>query len=217
MLLLRKLTRDPAIHWMGVDSDIFLHPGAVLIWRSDYSAMCTNGSGRSVAISGASLMSSLESNPLFLPDHVYELRVPKTRQGTVSGYFDDLKALYRAAQELDGKVPGLYVTMNPTNPALLARAKNRIQLHAKVTTSDTDILRRVWLLIDCDPVRPADISSNESEHQAALERCHTIAHWLTSLGWPEPVTADKAVTAAICCIELACTTMPPAGIRQSRA
>ena len=136
-------------------------------------------------------MSSLESNPLFLPDHVYELRMPKTRQGTVSGYFQDPIALYRAAKGWDGRVPGVYVTLNPVNPALLARAKNRIQTHAKVTTSDTDILRRVWLLIDCDPVRPADISSTEAEHQAAMMRAGEIQAWLTSLGWPEPIRADS--------------------------
>ena len=130
-------------------------------------------------------------NPLLLPDHVYELRAPKTRQGTVSGYFDNADLLYNAVAELDGKVPGLYMTLNPVNPALLARAKNRLQTHAKSTTSDVDILRRCWILIDCDAVRPADISSSDPEHQAALDRIQTIQVWLTKQGWPDPVVADS--------------------------
>ncbi|TKB75256.1 MAG: AAA family ATPase [Nitrospira sp.] len=130
-------------------------------------------------------------NPILLSECVYELRAPKTRQGTVSGYFNDPALLYKAADELDAKVPGIYITLNPVNPALLARAKNRLQMHAKTTTSDADILRREWLLIDCDAVRPAEISSSEPEHHAAIERAQTAASWLTEQGWPEPVLADS--------------------------
>ncbi|QPD04919.1 MAG: hypothetical protein Nkreftii_002693 [Candidatus Nitrospira kreftii] len=132
------------------------------------------------------------ANPLLLLDRVYELRVPKAgRQGTVSGYFDDSGLLHEAANELDGKVPSVYVTMNSVNPALLARAKNRLRYHAKTTTGDADILKREWILIDCDAVRPADISSTDDEHQAALDRTQSIMTWLSSQGWPEPVRADS--------------------------
>jgi len=130
-------------------------------------------------------------NPILVAGHVYELRAPKTRQGTVSGYFDDPEKLYQAAQEFDGKIPGLYVTLNPVKPALLARAKNRLQVHAKTTTSDADILRRLWLLIDCDAVRPAEISSSDAEHHTALAQSETVAAWLSSQGWPGPVRDDS--------------------------
>ena len=50
----------------------------------------------------------------------------------------------------------------------LARCSNRIKSRARTTTSDKDIARRRWLLIDCDAVRPADISSTDTEHEAAL-------------------------------------------------
>src|SRR5262249_55890970 len=136
-------------------------------------------------------MISTQPNPVLLHESVYELRAPRGKQGTISGYFDDPEKLYQAAQELDGKVPGLYVTMNPTNPALLARAKNRIKAQVKTTTSDADILKRTWLLIDCDAVRPAEISSTDNEHQVALDRCQTIATWLEGQSWPEPITADS--------------------------
>src|SRR5690348_14527910 len=106
-------------------------------------------------------------NPILFTEHVYELRAPRGRQGTVSGYFDNGAALYEAASAYDGKLPGLYFTMNPVKSALLARARNRLQPYAKTTTSDADILKRTFLLVDCDAVRPADISSSEDEHRAA--------------------------------------------------
>jgi hypothetical protein len=130
-------------------------------------------------------------NPLILPGHVYELRAPRGRQGTISGYFDNAADIYEASRIYDGKVPGLYVTLNPVKNALLARAKNRLNTTAKTTTSDPDILKRYWLLIDCDAVRPAEISANEAEHQAALDRSTTVAEWLWLEGWPDSIRADS--------------------------
>lgn len=136
-------------------------------------------------------MSPSVTNPILRTGYVYEVRAPHTRQGTVSGYFDDPEQLHAAAMQHDGHVPALYTTLNPVNPALLARAHNRLATYAKHTTSDADILRREWLLIDCDATRPANISSTDAEHQAALDRAGTIMEWLTSLGWPSPVVADS--------------------------
>ena len=50
---------------------------------------------------------------LFVPGSIYEMRAPRGRQGTISGYFDTPEALYKAAEAYDGNLPGLYVTMNP--------------------------------------------------------------------------------------------------------
>ena len=63
---------------------------------------------------------------LYRPDDVVEVRIFGTGSGTVSGYFDRGKALARAAANWDGKAPGVFVVMNPVNPALLARANNRL-------------------------------------------------------------------------------------------
>src|SRR6266568_9492756 len=63
---------------------------------------------------------------LYRPGEV-ELRVPKTgREGTISGYFSDFEKLVEAALALDGRGLGVYVTLNPVKPALLARAHNRV-------------------------------------------------------------------------------------------
>jgi hypothetical protein len=129
---------------------------------------------------------------LFEPGQVVEVRVPNYPRGksTTSGYFDDFDALARAAASCKGKA-SVYVTLNPVNPALLARACNRMREYAPATTGDADILRRAWLLLDFDAVRPSGISSTEAEHDAALARAVTCRDFLTGLGWPMPVEADS--------------------------
>jgi hypothetical protein len=125
------------------------------------------------------------------PGGVCEIRILKTREGTISGYFDNLESALKAIAGLNGSGPGVYVTLNQVQPALLARAANRLKPRATVTTSDKDITARRRLLVDCDPVRPADISSTGAEHEAALERVRAIRFELSEEGWPAPVLADS--------------------------
>ena len=115
---------------------------------------------------------------------------------THSGYFDDFAKLADAAEALDTdpEVRGIYVTLNAVDPALLARRANRVKMRlsrSDATTSDADIVRRRWLPIDLDPVRPSGVSSTEEEHAAALRRADEIALWLDEQGFPHPVRADS--------------------------
>ncbi len=128
---------------------------------------------------------------LLEPKSVFELRVPNTTRGTVSGYFDHADLLARSAYEASGTAPGVYVTLNPVSPDLLARAANRSVPYAKHTTSDSDIVCRRWLPIDFDPVRPAGISATNAEHEAALDRARQCRDFLCQKGWPTPVYADS--------------------------
>ena len=124
---------------------------------------------------------------------VYELRVPKAgRQRTISGYYDEPEKLLKAACQLEDQgVPAIYITLNPCNPALLARRCNRYEAFAEQTTSDADIARRHWLLIDCDPIRPSGISSSDYEHERAITTAMGIWDDLHSVGWRDPVVADS--------------------------
>jgi hypothetical protein len=115
---------------------------------------------------------------------------------THSGYFDDYDALARSVEALDAdpSVAGIYVTLNTVNPALLARRANRIKMRLSrkdATTADADIVRRRWLPIDIDPVRPSGVSSTDAEHEAAIEAASRIAGYLTEQGFPEPIKADS--------------------------
>lgn len=111
-------------------------------------------------------------------------------KGTVSGYFDDPAAFAKAAAALDkAQARGIYFTINPVNPALLARATNRLKV-PKSTTQDQDILCIRWLPLDMDPKRPADISSTDEEIAAAVAIGKAIATWLEDeLGFAKAIRA----------------------------
>lgn len=129
---------------------------------------------------------------LMEPGSVHELRVLKADSfRTISGYFNSGDLLAKAAANLDGKYPGVYITLNPCQLALLSRSCNRTKPYAEVTTKDKDILKRRWFLIDCDPKRPAGISSTDSEHKQSIEIASGILEDLRGFGFPHPVVADS--------------------------
>lgn len=132
------------------------------------------------------------------PGTVLEARLLEFGAGsyktTASGYFDDAVELAKLVMPKARYAKGVYITPNPVHPGLLARANNRIDPAAGKgsTTSDRDVVRRLWLLLDLDAVRPAGIPSSDDEHAAALERMRQIVDHLTSERcWPAPLRADS--------------------------
>lgn len=111
-------------------------------------------------------------------------------KGTVSGYFNDPIKFAKAATEINnlGKATGVYFTLNPVNPALLARANNRL-IVPKATTTDDQVLCHRWLLIDTDPTRPTGISATDKEIEAAVKCRDEIITFLKENGFPEPIKA----------------------------
>ncbi len=136
---------------------------------------------------------------LNVPGGVVEIRalkIPQQGRGkpfTAAGYFTDLDKAAQAAVALDArKAAGVYLVLNETNPALLARSPNQATDHLEPTTSDIDIIRRRWLPLDFDPKRPSGISSTNAEHDAAQAAARECADWLREdAGWPEPILADS--------------------------
>ena len=129
---------------------------------------------------------------ILTPGQVTELRAldailpGERRPVTFSGYFDDPAKLVKAVTRIVA-AKGLYFIPNPVQPALLARSLNKARAVGKdPTTVDADIVRRLWLLIDCDAVRPAGIAASDTEHEAALARATDIDAW----------PAEQALTAA---------------------
>lgn len=127
---------------------------------------------------------------------VHELRVPEPRDrrfGVVSGYFADEDAFVAAVSAFDGcGARGVYATLNPVKPALLARAYNRLERNAKTLTVDRDIACYRNLLVDVDPVRPAGISATDGERAAALATTEAIVAFLVEQGWPDPVVRGSS-------------------------
>ncbi len=126
---------------------------------------------------------------------VYELRAFGVEgvygKGIVSGYFDNPEDLLREAAAFDGRAETISVTLNPVNPALLARAKNRVIRNPKCTTSDRDIEQVNWLLIDADPVRPSGIASTDKEMSASFEQLREVGQWLEQMGFGTPLKASS--------------------------
>ncbi|MEN6343078.1 MAG: hypothetical protein ABFC89_11040, partial [Methanospirillum sp.] len=133
---------------------------------------------------------------LLAPGSVAELRALGRDGRVASGYFDDLAKLADAVEPMDaaGQYRGIYVTLNPVNPALLARRANRVEGRlgrGDPTTADADIVRRRWLPVDVDPIRPSGVSSTADEHRAACAVARAIRDALGAEGWPAPVVADS--------------------------
>lgn len=135
----------------------------------------------------------------FQAGDVFEVRVLDAvsadyrREHIESGYFDyeHISAVPEALKRLLS-FRGVYVTVNPVNPDLLARAVNRLRPAGRnPTTADTDIVRRRWLLIDCDPRRASGVSSSNAEHESALDKAREIRDGLSSLGWADPIMTDS--------------------------
>ena len=136
---------------------------------------------------------------LYPPGSVVELRALDAMTAgyrgaphTVSGYFNDFEKMAACVPSIQ-RACGIYFTLNAVNPALLARASNRLRDCSKKepTTSDNDIQARRYLLIDADPDRPAGISSTDAEHDAALAKARAIETALAAMSWPRPILADS--------------------------
>jgi len=139
---------------------------------------------------------------LFRPGQVVEVRAFPTPKGknspTWSGYFSDHEALAQATLELAtrpkgyfrGRAPSLaiYWTLQQIKPSLLARHANNYVDNVSVTTSDGDVERYEWFPIDLDPTRAAEISSSDTEKQAAREVADRIIEFL----------AERGISALLC-------------------
>lgn len=135
----------------------------------------------------------------FAPGDVFEVRILDAstheyrKPHIESGYFEYEKIeLVAPALAHIQSYRGIYVTANPVDPDLLSRAVNRIKpVGRTATTSDTDIVKRRWLLVDCDAIRKSDIASSEDEHNAALQMATEIKEGLVSISWAEPIMVDS--------------------------
>jgi hypothetical protein len=116
------------------------------------------------------------------------LGVGRFGRDTDSGYFDDPAKLARAVVPYDGKA-NIYVTINPVDPALLARAANRIKRAVRETSRDKDVVKRSWFLVDVDAVRPSGISATDEEVAATLATTHEIVTHLEVAGFRKPIVS----------------------------
>jgi P4 family phage/plasmid primase-like protien len=122
---------------------------------------------------------------------IHEVRMLRPA-GIAVGYFTDWDAALRAVENEPSQYRAAYFSLNPIkfrdsislNPASLNPASR--------AASAEDIERRVWLLIDLDPVRPEkNMNATEAEKQTARDQAERVRDWLCSQGWPEPTLGDS--------------------------
>jgi len=121
---------------------------------------------------------------------VHEIRLLRPA-GVAVGYFDNWDAALLAVENEPTQYKAAYFSLNPIrvpagirlNPASLSVSRN--------AAGDSDIERRVRLLVDLDPPRPAGTNSTEAEKLAAREQAERVREYLKSRNWPEPMICDS--------------------------
>lgn len=138
---------------------------------------------------------------LIAVDQVFEIRGLGQRK--FSGFFDHahIKEAAIAALTLSDQTDrsgqwechGVYWTLNPLDPSVLARRANRVASVGKdfALARDSDVIRRRWILVDCDPVRTAGVSSASDELLAAFNMICDVREHLRTWFPIDPVFAES--------------------------
>ena len=122
-------------------------------------------------------------------DQLYEVRIlAKGRsKRIISGYFKGTDNLAEAFSKVDLNGTNIFFTLNTINDACYSREQCERFVQTDLTTSDNDILRYDWLLVDIDPKRPSGISSTDAELNAAHTTAQRVYKFLKSKGFSDPV------------------------------
>ena len=114
---------------------------------------------------------------------------------TYSGYFTDVDTLVSRLKPLlaeeNAKYYGnlqAYFTLNEINTDLYSREQRDMFVKKpKSTTTDGDIVRRRFVLIDLDPNRAAGISASNEEFERAHIKAVAVYRYLIQEGFKEPI------------------------------
>ncbi len=106
----------------------------------------------------------------------------------VAGWFRDKEKAAALVSQI--KAEGIYLTLNPCQEALLARAHERLKANV-ARSQDKEMAALRNLLIDIDPKRPHGISSTDEEHEIAMLFALKLKAKLLAAGWPAPLVGDS--------------------------
>jgi hypothetical protein len=104
-------------------------------------------------------------------------------------------ALARDVHALDqlSDCVGIYLIPNPITKDLISKNTTwRKPFITKIPSSNqSNMLRRRWILVDCDSIRPGECSATDAERTAAFELADNVIATLSMLGFANPVKADS--------------------------
>lgn len=114
---------------------------------------------------------------------------------TASGYFKDVDTLLKNLKQYENR-QGLnfYFVMNSVNEGCYSRQQRDCFIeigrsNKTPTTSDKDIVKRNWLLLDIDCERPSGVSSTDTELQKAKDKANKVYRYLKNEGFEQPIVA----------------------------
>lgn len=119
-----------------------------------------------------------------------EIRALGRGNRTWSGYFTDVDKLLSAIAPYDDC--NLYFTLNTIDPACYSRVQHDRMVQSPPTTSDHDISRRKWVLIDIDVERASGTNSTDAEKASARPIGNAVYAFLRDRGFNAPVVCDSA-------------------------
>ena len=106
-----------------------------------------------------------------------------------SGYFKSLETLISAIEpfaEMDDEQ--IYFTLNEINDSCYGRQQcERIIKSPKATTTDGDITRRKFVMIDFDPKRSTGVNASNDEFELAHKKAQDVFKFLREQGFEQPV------------------------------
>lgn len=121
------------------------------------------------------------------PGELFEIRIIRqNRKQPIVGYFNDADLMVRQLQQQDLRDSNVYIVLNNINPACEGRAAKDKFIQGDAT-SDNDIRRRDWILVDIDPVRPSGTSSTDEQVQKAKKKANDVYNFLKNQGFKMPV------------------------------
>lgn len=118
---------------------------------------------------------------------LFEVRVVYGNKSIYSGYFTDGDTLIGELMKLDDTDCNVYLSMGEINSACYSRKQKDRFIKGAQATSDKDVLGYEWVMIDLDPVRPAQTSSSDAEVIKARDKLKAVKRYLTSKGFYEPL------------------------------
>lgn len=131
----------------------------------------------------------LKSLKMFVPSgDIVEIRAVNGKK-TSSGYFQDIKKAADTASTLTGNI---YFVFNKIKSGCYSRAQRETMVqNPKETTTDNDIEKRKWILVDVDPKRPSGVSSSDEEKKEAMKVIGSCYSFLKREGFTEPILCDS--------------------------
>jgi hypothetical protein len=133
---------------------------------------------------------------LYRPGEVVEVRCFLRGSSILNGYYRDWDRLAADAVQINTQLTpqlSIYCCLNPCRPEVYARRPETAERAGSgEAVSDSEVLLRRWLLVDCDPIRPKGVSATDSQKAAANELTQQAYQYITEqLRLPSPIVGDS--------------------------